>query len=137
MENLRKSFFHDGTNTIHIPRNKTHKLSVKKYIFPGHEYTRENQNHKTKRMNHLFYFWRYFESRINYVNYLIDDNEKTSSAIEGRKWQEIKDSETERNHSRKYNHASELDAIVSKSNKNSTNSDRTTYTSCCFLFLFS
>lgn len=137
MKNFGESFFHNRSDSIHVPGNQFHSLLMKKYILPSNENACQYENHKTKRMDHLLYFWRYFKSRIDHVNYLIKNNEKTSTPIEGRKWEEIKDSETERNHSCKYDYASELDTIVSKSNKDSTNSDRTTYTSCCFLFLFS
>lgn len=88
-------------------------------------------------MNDLFYLWRNFVPWIHNMDSLIDNDDETSSTIESWKWEEIKDSETQRYHRREDDEAPNLHTIVSKSDKDTANSDRTTDSSNGFFFLFS
>lgn len=69
------------------------------------------------------------------MNRLIDENDETSATIERWKWEEIEDSETEGYHRREDNKTPNLYTIVSQSDEDPTNSDRTTDTSDGFFFL--
>lgn len=108
---------------------------MKKYIFPGHENTRKNKDDKANWMNHLLNLWWYLEFGIDDVNHLVDDNQQTTSTIERRKRQEIKYSETERNHRHERDNTSELNTMISKSNEDTTNSYWSSDAICRFFFL--
>lgn len=68
---------------------------------------------------------------------LIDNDDEASSTVESWKWEEIKNSETQRNHRREDNETPNLHTIVSKSDKDSTDSHWATDSSNGFFFLFS
>lgn len=67
------------------------------------------------------------------MNDLIDYDNETPSTIECRKRKQIKYSKRKRDHGCEYDDAPELDAIVSKSDKNTSDSHRSADSGCCFL----
>lgn len=127
-----------GTAYASLARNDGRIFSflIHKDILPSNEYTREDEEYKSERVNDLFYLWRNFVPWIHDMNSLIHEDDETSSTIECWKWEEIKYSQTQRYHRRENNQAPNLYSMISQANKNSTDSNRTAHTGSGFFFLF-
>jgi hypothetical protein len=133
------SRFSQTSSMVKLARNDGRIFSflMQKYILPSNENTRKNQQHKSERVDNLLYLWGDLEAWIHHMNRLIDEDDEASPTIERWKWEEVKHSETEGYHRREDDDATNLHTIVSKSDKDTTNSDRTTDTSNGFFFLLS